>query len=113
MENKRNTNTNSRKSNTNNLRTSSKNSSKSTTNKSNQRNTTSPNQFMELMGIFWKGQGGKVVKIILAISIVFLINLLISRNDFSLYYLLLGIELLIGFAIIILRLVLQQKDLEG
>ncbi len=61
---------------------------------------------------FWGTSLGKSIKLIVAVLIVFLLNLLISRNNYSTYYLLLGIELLIAFIVLIGRLIWQQKNLE-
>lgn len=60
---------------------------------------------------FWESKLATVLKVVLFIVILFLINLLISRNNYSTFYLLVGIELLLGFVFIIIRLIFQQKNL--
>ncbi len=91
------------------MATNRKNSKKTT--KSTTKKTSDDNSFLDIFAHdFWKTSIGNFVKILLGVLLLFLINLLISRNNYQTFYILLGIEILIGVIVIVARLIIQQKD---
>lgn len=66
-----------------------------------------------LWDAFARSRGGKLFFAALGTLIVVLLDILISRNQFDLFFLLLGIELLIAFAVILLILAWQQNDVDS
>lgn len=65
-----------------------------------------------LFRAFWRSQGGRLLRTFLLAVIVILVDLLISQNQFSNFFLLLGIELLVVFAFILLYLAWQQRNVD-
>ncbi len=61
---------------------------------------------------FSRSTGGRFLKVALLMTALVLLTLLISRNDFDLFFLLLGIELLFVFLLILLYLAWQQRTID-
>lgn len=61
---------------------------------------------------FWDSSLAKFLKVVLIIIAIVLFDLLISRNDFSKFYLFLGIELILAFIFVVFRLIIQQNKLD-
>lgn len=61
---------------------------------------------------FLRSTGGKLLLAALLAVIVILLNVLLSRNQLSGFFLITGIELLVAFAAILLVLAWQQRDVD-
>ncbi len=71
-----------------------------------------PSPSSGLFQSFWRSSGGRALKTLIAAIIVVLLDLLVTRNQFSTFFLLLGIELLLVFAFILLYLAWQQRNVD-
>ena len=70
--------------------------------------TKKPNAYSE----FWDSSLAKFLKTALFIIAIILFDLLISRNDYSKFYLFLGIELILAFIFVVFRLIIQQNKID-
>ena len=61
---------------------------------------------------FWHSMGSRILRAVLIALIVLMFNLVVSRNQYSLFFLWLGIELLVVFAFILLYLAWQQRSID-
>jgi hypothetical protein len=62
--------------------------------------------------MFMGSRGGKFLVFSLITVLIILLNILFSRNRLDVFLIILGVELLVAFAVILLRLIAQQADLD-
>lgn len=62
--------------------------------------------------MFMGSRGGEFLVFSLITVLIILLNILFSRNRLDVFLIILGVELLVAFAVILLRLIAQQADLD-
>lgn len=74
--------------------------------------TKTPTRTSSAYSEFWSSSLAKFLKTVLFIIAIILFDLIISRNNYSKFYLFLGIELILAFIFVVFRLIVQQNKID-